>query len=207
MAKFNEMSVAAQIGVLFLIAVLIGGGIYYIQMKPVMESSKQLQQQLADKQAENARLKQFEAKLADLNQEMLIVQKQLELAKKIVPDDKDADQFIKLLHDQAAGAGVEIRRYEALPVASKGFYSEIPFQLDLDGPYYSVMTFFDKVSKMERIINIGNLQMSNTKATGPAKVKGSYTWAPGESVVASCTATTFFSHELQPAPATEAAKK
>jgi hypothetical protein len=60
---------------------------------------------------------------------------------------------------------------------------------------------------MERIINVSNLQMSNTKMTGPAKVKGSYQWTPGESVVASCTATTFFSHELEPAPAATAAKK
>jgi hypothetical protein len=42
--------------------------------------------------------------------------------------------------------------------------------------------------------------MTNTKNTGAAKVKGQYQWSPGETVVASCTATTFFSHEAEPAP-------
>jgi hypothetical protein len=70
-----------------------------------------------------------------------------------------------------------------------------------------VLNFFDKVSKLERIINIGNLQMSNTKATGPAKVKSTYPYAPGETVVASCTATTFFSHELVPPSDKPAAPK
>jgi Tfp pilus assembly protein PilO len=78
----------------------------------------------------------------------------------------------------------------------------VPFAIDIDGPYYSVLNFFQRVSELERIVNIDNLQMANTKTTGPAKVKGTYSYAPGETVVASCTATTFFSHEPEaPAPA------
>jgi Tfp pilus assembly protein PilO len=119
----------------------------------------------------------------------------MEIQKKIVPDDKDADQFIRLLHDTASTSGIEIRRYAAMPVANHEFYSDVPFTIDIDGPYYSVLNFFQRVSELERIVNIDNLQMSNTKTTGPSKVKGTYKYAPGETVVASCTATTFFSHE------------
>jgi type IV pilus assembly protein PilO len=115
-----------------------------------------------------------------------------------VPDDKDADQFIRLLHDTAATSGIEIRRYTALPVANHEFYSDVPFAIDIDGPYYSVLNFFQRVSELERIVNIDNLQMANTKNNSAAKVKGSYPYAPGETVVASCTATTFFSHEPTP---------
>jgi len=49
--------------------------------------------------------------------------------------------------------------------------------------------------------------VSNTKATGPSKVKTTYPYAPGESVVASCTATTFFSHDLVPPEAAAPVKK
>jgi hypothetical protein len=42
--------------------------------------------------------------------------------------------------------------------------------------------------------------MGNTKSGSAAKVKGSYTYAPGETVLASCTATTFFSHEPDEQP-------
>jgi len=69
----------------------------------------------------------------------------------------------------------------------------------------------EQSARLDRIINVTNLQMANVKTTGPAKVKTTYTYAPGESVVASCTATTFFSHDMTPqdsAPATpNAAKK
>ena len=80
-------------------------------------------------------------------------------------------------------AGIEIRRYTATPGVNLDFYSEVPFAIDMDGPYYSVLGFFQRVSELERIVNIDNLQMSNTKTTGPAKVKGTYPYAPGETVV------------------------
>src|SRR5882724_7954850 len=169
---------------------------------PAYQANQELQTKITEKKAENDRLKEFEPKLAEVNRNMAILQQQLEIQKRIVPEDKDADQFIKLLHDTAATSGIEIRRYTAMPVSNKEFYSEVPFAIDIDGPYYSVLNFFQRVAELERIVNIGNLQMTNTKTTAAAKVKGTYTYAPGESVVASCTATTFFSHEPEPvAPA------
>jgi len=129
------------------------------------------------------------------------LQDQIELEKKIVPEDKDADRFIKMLHDTASSAGIEIRRYTALPGANHEFYGEVPFAIDIDGPYYSVLNFFGRVNHLERIVNITNMQMANPKNTGSAKVRSSYSFAPQETVVASCTATTFFSHDQQaPAP-------
>jgi len=211
MAKFNEMSVAAKTGILFLVALLLGGVFYYMYLNPTIEENKQLQARVSDKQAENKKLKFFEDKLPELNTQLVHLQQQLEIERKIVPDDKEADKFMKLIHDQASAAGIEIRRYSALPIASRQFVTEVPFQIDIDGTYDSVVRFFDRVAKLDRIINVGNLQMANIKTTGPAKVKTTYTYAPGESVVASCTATTFFSHDMMPqdsAPATpNAAKK
>jgi Tfp pilus assembly protein PilO len=84
-------------------------------------------------------------------------------------------------------------------VTSKEFYSEVPFELELDGPYYSVLNFFDHVAKLERIINISDLLVANTKKGSEAKAKHTYQYAPNESVVATCVATTFFSHDVQPA--------
>jgi type IV pilus assembly protein PilO len=207
MAKFGEMSFAARLGVLVLAALIVGVAYYYVYLNPQIQANADIKTKITDKTRENEQLRQFEPKLADLNRQMAILQQQMEIQKKIVPDDKDADQFIRLLHDTASTAGIEIRRYASMPVANHEFYSDVPFSIDIDGPYYSVLNFFQRVSELERIVNIDNLQMSNTKTTSPSKVKGTYQYAPGETVVASCTATTFFSHEPdQAAPAPAPAK-
>ena len=200
MAKLDDMSLAAKVGILLVVALLVGVGFYFWPLGAIYEDINRLRAEVADKQAENARLEQYVPKLAQLDKQLAELEQQLVEEKKIVPDDKEADKFITELHDTAAAAGIEIRRYTAMPTANHDFYTEVPFQIDIDGPYFSVLNFFDRISKLERIINIGNLQMSNTKATGPAKVKSTYTYAPGETVVASCTATTYFSQDLLPQP-------
>jgi Tfp pilus assembly protein PilO len=74
----------------------------------------------------------------------------------------------------------------------------VPFEMELDGPYYSMLDFFDRVGKLERIVNVSDLLVANTKKGSEAKAKHSYQYAPNESVIATCTATTFFSHDVMP---------
>lgn len=208
MARIDEMSIAMKVGVLLLVAILGTAGAWFGLLNAKNDANKELQVRVNAKKSENDRLRPFETQLPKLTQDIAVLQQQLNNQKLIVPDEKEADKFIKLLHDTASAAGIEIRRYTAMPVVNREYYTEVPFQLDIDGSYYAVMDFFNRISKMERIVNIGSLQMSNTKATGPAKVKSTYTYAPGETVVASCNAITFYSHDQPaPAPAAPGAKK
>jgi type IV pilus assembly protein PilO len=206
MAKFGEMSLLTRAAILFVAALMIGAAYYYIYFNPLYQSNQQLSTKIKDKVAENNMLRTYEPKLTELNRNMAILQQQMEIQKKIVPDDKDADQFIKLLHDTAATSGIEIRRYTSMPVTNKEFYSEVPFSIDIDGPYYSVKDFFQRISELERIVNISNMQMGNTKSGSAAKVKTSYTYNPSETVLASCVASTFFSREPDETPAAAPAK-
>ncbi|HET6842675.1 MAG TPA: type 4a pilus biogenesis protein PilO [Candidatus Angelobacter sp.] len=195
--KFNEMSAFTRFGIMLVVAGFLGGFVYWMVLKPKVDENKSLEAKIAAKKSENDQLRTYIPKLADMDSQIAHLQEQIELEKKIVPEEKDADRFIKMLHDTASSAGIEIRRYTALPGSNHEFYGEVPFAIDIDGPYYSVLNFFGRVNHLERIVNITNMQMANPKNTGSAKVRGTYTFAPQETVVASCTATTFFSHDQQ----------
>lgn len=200
MARFDEMSVGSRLGILALLAIVVGAIYYFVYFNGKLEENRQLQNKIDDKNKENEMLRPYESRLAELNRSLVILEMQIERVKKVVPEEKNADQFIRLLHDTAATSGIEIRRYTAMPAGNHEFYTDVPFTIDIDGPYYSVMGFFQRVAELERIVTIDNMQMANTKNTGPSKVKTKYDYAPGETVVASCTATTFFSHEPEPVP-------
>jgi Tfp pilus assembly protein PilO len=101
---------------------------------------------------------------------------------------------------------VELRRYAAMPTSAKEYYTEVPFAMELDGPYYSMLNFFDRVGKLERIVNVSGLLVSSSKKPSDAKLKHTYIYAPNESVAASFTATTFYSHDLAPATMGSGAK-
>jgi type IV pilus assembly protein PilO len=159
-----------------------------------------------DKVRENNELESYRPKLKDIERQLANLKQQLEIERRIVPDEKQVDGFIESLDSEAAKAGVELRRYSAQPTSQKEYYTEVPFALELDGPYYSMLNFFDRVGKLERIVNISGLLVSTTKKPTDAKVKHSYQYAPNESVAATFTATTFYSHDLEPAVAVPGAK-
>src|SRR5580704_3410571 len=199
MANFNEMSGLKQWAALLAGAALITGALYFTLFKSQREANAVAQQNLETKRRENAELEAYRPKLAEIERQLASLKQQLEIERKIVPDEKEVDGFMKMMDAEAMKAGIELRRYTAKPLASKDFYTELPFEMELDGPYYSMLNFFDRVGKLERIVNVSGLLVANTKNPSVAKAKHTYQYAQSESVVASFTATTFFSHGLDPA--------
>jgi type IV pilus assembly protein PilO len=207
MGTFSDLSDIKQWGALVLSAVVLSLALYFTVFKSQREANQQAQQQLDAKLHENAELEAYRPKLAEIERQLASLKQQLEIERRIVPDEKNSDDFIRMMTGEAMKSGIEIRRFTARPVANKDFYTELPFELEVDGPYYSMLNFFDRVSKLERIVNVNGLLVATTRKPSEAKAKHTYNYAPGESVVATCTATTFFSHDLAPPATAPAARR
>lgn len=197
--NLGEFTGAKLLGALVLGAAVITGGLYYTIFKSQREENAAAQTKLQAKLRENAELEAYRPKLADIERQLASLKQQLEIERRIVPDEKEVDNFMRMVSGEARKAGVEIRRYTARPYASKEFYTEVPFEVEFDGPYYSMLGFFDRLGKVERIVNVTNLLVASTKKPADAKARHTYQYAPGESVVATCVTTTYFSHDLDPA--------
>jgi type IV pilus assembly protein PilO len=206
MAKWSDISPKMQSAVIVVVAVAITAGLYFMVYKPIDDSNRADLQTLAQKNADLAQLRPYEGKLADLGRQIENLKQQLELQKRIVPDEKDAEAFITMVQREGTSAGIEIRRYSSRAPAAHEFYTEVPYEVEIDGPYFAVLNFFERVAKLERIINVNNLLMASTKKPQGARAKKTYQYAPNESVIATCVANTFFSHDGT-APAAPAPKK
>lgn len=198
MAIFDEISGLKQWGALLGGAFLLTGALYFTVFKSQREANTTAQAGLQTKLRENAELEAYRPKLKEIEAQLASLKQQLEIERRIVPDEKEVDGFMKMMDAEAMKAGIELRRYTAKQVATKEFYTEVPFEVELDGPYYSMLDFFDRVGKLERIVNVSELLVANTKKGTEAKAKHTYAYAPNESIVATCTATTFFSHDVMP---------
>src|SRR6266567_6769507 len=199
--NFSEMSGIKQWAAVFLGGALVTTVLYFTLFKSQNDHNTTAQHALEDKVRENNELESYRPKLKQMEQQLAELKQQLEIEQRIVPDEKQVDGFITMVDAEAQRAGVELRRYGAKDTKSQQYYTEVPFEVEIDGPYYSALNFFDRVSKLERIVNISNLMVSTTKKPGDAKVKNTYQYAPNESIVAGFTATTYFSHDLQPSAA------
>jgi len=195
--NFSELSGIKQWGVVIAGGIVLTAALYFTVYKGQMEKNTVAQHALDDKVRENNELESYRPRLKQIEQQLAELKQQLEIEERIVPNEKQVDGFISMVDSEAQKAGIELRRYAARDTKQQQFYTEVPFDIDADGPYYSVLNFFDRISKLERIVNISNVLVSTTRNPAVAKVKHTYQYAPNESIVASFTATTYFSHDLQ----------
>jgi len=206
MANFSELSGIKQWGAVIVGGAVVSAALYFTMFKSQDEKNTAAQHALEDKIKENNELESYRPKLKQIEQQLAELKQQLEIEQRIVPDEKQVDSFITMLDGEAQKAGVELRRYTAKDTKAQQYYTEVPFDMELDGPYYSTLNFFDRVSKLERIVNISGLLVATTRNPSGAKAKHTYQYAPNESVIATFTATTYFSHDLTPSEAAPGAK-
>ncbi len=181
---------------LAVVLVLVG---FYLPGSPLATVRSQLQSaqaELKPLQADVERLRVYKQRRAELQSDMDALQKQLATLQTIVPEEKQTDQFILMVQRAAITSGVSIRSLTAQPVAQKEYYYEMPFQIEADGPYYSVLDFFSRLGRLSRIMNVSNLKLAALNRQGTGK----FHMAPGTSVSGQFTITTFFT-----GPATEQA--
>src|ERR1035437_4525811 len=199
--NLGELSGVKLLGVLVLVAAVATGGLYYTVYKSQRNENAAAQIKLQAKLREKPELEAYRPKLADIERQLASLKQQLDIERRIVPDEKEVDNFMRMVSGEARKSGVEIRRYTSRPYVAKEFYTEVPFEVEFDGPYYSMLGFLDRLGKLERIVNVSNLLVSSTSKPSVAKAKHTYQYAPGESVVATCVTTTYFSHDLDPGAA------
>lgn len=206
MASFKELPYVARIGIVTLVILVLAGGAYYVALYPLVKANQSDALILKSRQAEVARLTPFKAKLADLVRESDELKVKMEDQKKIVPEEKEVPSFITMVEHESVAAGVEIRRFTPKDTAKKEYYVEVPIDVDVDGPFYAVLNFYDRLQKMERIVTVSHLSMGSLKA-GRSAIKKSYAWSPNETVSANSLMTTFYSIPAGAAAPPVAAKK
>jgi type IV pilus assembly protein PilO len=203
-SSFREWPWPLQALLYFGLAIVLTVAGLYIPGLPLANIRNQLetaQAELKPLNAEVQNLRVYKQRRAELQTEMDALQKQLATLQTIVPEDKETDQFILMLQRSAVSAGVAIRTLTAKPVEQKPYYFDMPFDVEADGPYYSVLDFFSKLGRLSRIINVGDLKMAAVNSTTPT---AKFRMAPGTTVSGKFTVTTFFTSSAEVAPAATA---
>ena len=164
--------------------------------RPTMIRPSKLNERLAKNE-----LKQYEPKTRELEAQIAGLRQQLEVQKTIVPDEKEAPSSSTSCRTAPASPAWKFAALLPKPVLTREFYTEVPFEVDLDGTYYQVLDFFNRVAKLQRIVNVDNLQMTGIGPNGTTKaVKRNYVYGSRETVAVGCVARSFYSHDAPPPP-------
>ena len=207
MASLRDMLVFLQALVALAVAVVLAAVGIFVPGSPVARAKEEYDAAVVKRTQltqEVTQLQVYKQRYAELKQQMDALNKQLDTLKTIVPEEKEADEFIRLIQGAASSSSVQIRRLKALAIVPKEYHYEMPFEIQADGPYFNVLDFFGRMGRLSRIINVGDLSFD-----APENTKGSkYPVRPGTTVSGTFTATTFFTKPADSgaAPAAAGAK-
>jgi type IV pilus assembly protein PilO len=183
----------AQLGAF--VALAIGGvvGFYIYYERPVQAGFATRKSQLVGLKADITKgvttakqLPAFEAEVNDL-------ELRLDNLRAVLPEEKDAADLLRRMQTVATQSDLIIKSFRPAPVITKELHAEWPILLELEGSYHNLATFFDRVGKFTRIVNITGVDVKGKDKAGDTNA----------SITATCVATTFV---LLDAPALAAAK-
>ena len=158
-------------------AMVVGGvaallvGIYWLmffsatqeELSALEADTKRIQTEVSEKQRIAANLPKFEKEVERLDVE-------LKKALTELPDQKEIPQLLEKIADKAKDSGLDVQLFRPKTEQRKDFYAEVPVEIEVAGGFHQVATFFDEVSRLERIVNIDSVSMTDPKMTDSGRI-------------------------------------
>jgi type IV pilus assembly protein PilO len=150
--------------------VAIVGGYYFLFYQSASQQLAALRAREMDVQRQLNEVRSVAANVAAFEDEISELERKLERALRQLPDKKELEVLLADISSLGKKVGVEIRGFQRVDELSHGFYAEVPIQIELEGRYHDIASFFDRISKLPRIVNIGQLEVTVADATADGTV-------------------------------------
>jgi Tfp pilus assembly protein PilO len=186
--KFDDLPSGAQTAVLVVVALVLAGCTFWYFVLPKSSRLDNLRGQVKRLRAENDRNEAFKREQTEYLNRIAQLTEQLTTLQSIVPDEPSTDVFVRSVYDTGAHSEVHVRSFIAQPQVSKELYVAMPFRLHLDGTYYQLLRFFDRLAHDQRIVTVSGLALGAPEGGG----MGSYKVSSSETVGANCVITTYY---------------
>jgi type IV pilus assembly protein PilO len=160
--------------------VVLGGLFFYLiympksgQLSDLKQSYEELETKLLKAKADAKDLEKYEKMFEE-------AQGKFRLVLRLLPDKKEIPRLLEDISKSGRHSGLEFLLFKPTGEVNKGFYAEIPVKIEVLGGYHNLGMFFDKVSRLSRIVNVSDIKISKKGAKGSKKT-----------LKASCVATTY----------------
>jgi type IV pilus assembly protein PilO len=155
-----------KIGILAgLVIFLLIIGYFYIYL-PGDDKITKLAEEITGVRGDRDRKKALAANLPKLQKELQEWDAKLRAAVAQLPDRKEIPDLLSSLSTKAREAGLEILLFRPRAENFQEFYAEIPVDIVVRGGFFNAVTFFDEVGKLNRLVNIDNIDLKNPKVGG-----------------------------------------
>jgi type IV pilus assembly protein PilO len=139
-----------------LLAVIIFGLAYFLYFKPQQAEYARIKAERMQVENEVLQLQEKKKQLDKIEAEIASLTGQLQELQKIIPQKEEIDVILRMIQQMAVDSRLDIIRFTPRPEVNRDFYAERPIAIEITGNYHNLASFFDRLSKFERLFNIEN---------------------------------------------------
>ena len=186
----NKLPWYGQVGAFVAVAAIMYGAFHFYWVVPTQEriavrevELDGLRRDISGALAITSRLPEFEAEVAEL-------EARLEILRTVLPERRDVANLLRQIQDLAIRSNLTIYGFTPQAVAARELpapHEEWPIRLQFEGTYHNVGLFFDRISKLPRIINVSGVSIRALESP-----------ELNSTIAGECIATTFVLDETPP---------
>ncbi len=128
------------------------------ELSAAQRQGSKLESELNNSRAIARDLQKYNEQVAKLNEELKDALTQL-------PNEKEIPEILKTISSLGKESNLEFTLFKPRPEQPQQFFANVPIDLVALGSYHNFGLFFDKVSKLPRIINVIDFNLTKAKET------------------------------------------
>jgi type IV pilus assembly protein PilO len=178
--NIRDWPIAQKVGGLIALVLVVFVLDYLYVYSPKGEELSAMQ---ADLEQQQATLEQKRLKVnarADEEKRIRDLQADVKRAEARLPEGREIADLLSNIAASARAVGLDLTLFRQLPEAYSEFYADVPVQMEMRGTYHELAAFMDRVKRLDRIVNVADIQLRRPRVEGDIVL-----------LDASCTATTF----------------
>jgi type IV pilus assembly protein PilO len=151
--------------VLILVVILCGmAGLYlYAFFLPRQEELNGVRRELSKLENELNNSKAIARDLQKYNEQVAKLNEELRNALTQLPNEREIPEILKTISNLGKESNLEFTLFRPRAEQPQQFFANVPIELVALGNYHNVGIFFDKVSKLPRIINVVDFNLTKVR--------------------------------------------
>lgn len=158
------------IGVIGLVAV--GALSFFLLIQPKWEERDALWNRNEALRAKVVQARADEANLRPFRVQAAALRKRLEAAQERLPLEREVPRLYRQVSDLAIQSGLGLALFQPRAPEEKAILTELPIAIISESGYHQLGTFFEKVGRLPRIVNLGDFRFSGIeRSTGSVRAE------------------------------------
>jgi type IV pilus assembly protein PilO len=158
--SFAKVPLQQKLGAVAALVLLVGIGTYFLSVSDAVTQIEAHDATLEKQEAELLKLQQQAQHRTQFMREVERLKQRLREAEEQLPKQAEIPKVLRDIDYEAKQAGLRVDRFEPQGEQVQGDFAAVPLKMTVRGNYHEIAVFLDRLSKMPRIVNVTDLNMT-----------------------------------------------